>query len=66
MSVEKSVFLNIIIYYYLGYPKKIHHFYKIYVLEVLILIGESGYLWIRAVEFHIKWIVFFEIERAFF
>lgn len=48
MSAGRQVFLNIITNRF---------------LEVLFLILESGYIWIKAVEFLVQWVVFFEIER---
>lgn len=51
MSAGRQVFLNIITNRF---------------LEVLFLILESGYIWIKAVEFLVQWVVFFEIERLLF
>lgn len=48
VSAGRQVFLNIITNRF---------------LEVLFLILESGYIWIKAVEFLVQWVVFFEIER---
>lgn len=36
------------------------------VLVVLFLILETGYCWMKGVEFCIKWVVYFEIERLVF
>lgn len=50
-------------HYPIGSSNKIHRISKMYVLEVSFLMLETGYFWIKALEFHIKWVAFFAIER---